>query len=201
MLLPKKDLIQVEYGKLIIIMRISIYLLITTPTSHTHLLLTTPTSHTHRFHPLSKIVIHNSAHPYCTEVWITILESGWNLWVWLVGVVSRRWVWLVGVVIRRYIDILIIIINFPYSTCIRSFFGSSILTSLFIFKCFFGLVSVIFLQYIANVTHRTFEIVQKKSRSREYKNYLNERRTCVDGARARARVPRLPRARYGIRSE
>ena len=44
--------------------------------------------------------------------------------MWLVGVVSRRWVWLVGVVIRRYIDILIIIINFPYSTCIRSFFGS-----------------------------------------------------------------------------
>ena len=41
--------------------------------------------------------------------------------------------YIVGVVIRRYIDILIIIINFPYSTCIRSFFGSSILTSLFIF--------------------------------------------------------------------
>ena len=80
--------------------------------------------------------------------------------------------WLVGVVIRRYIDILIIIINFPYSTCIRYFFGSSILTSMFIFKCFFGLVSVIFLQYIANVTHTIFEIVQKKSRSREYKIYL-----------------------------
>ena len=48
--------------------------------------------------------------------------------------------WLVGVVIRRYIDILIIIINFPHSTCIRSFFGSSILTSLFISKCFFGLI-------------------------------------------------------------
>ena len=47
--------------------------------------------------------------------------------------------WLVRVVIRRYIDILIIIINFPYYTCIRSFFGSSILTSMFIFKCFFGL--------------------------------------------------------------
>ena len=45
--------------------------------------------------------------------------------------------WLVGVVIRRYIDIITIIINFPYSTCIRSFFGSSILTSLFIFKMFF----------------------------------------------------------------
>ena len=39
-----------------------------------------------------------------------------------------------GVVVRRYIDILIIIINFPYSTCISSFFGSSIPTSLFIFK-------------------------------------------------------------------
>ena len=37
--------------------------------------------------------------------------------------------YIVSVVIRRYIDILIIIINFPYSTCIRSFFGSSILTS------------------------------------------------------------------------
>ena len=69
--------------------------------------------------------------------------------------------WLVGVVIRRYKDILIIIINFPYSTCIRSFVGSSILTSLFIFKCFFDLVSVIFLQYIANVTHTILEIVQK----------------------------------------
>ena len=53
------------------------------------------------------------------------MASGWNLWVWLQCIV--------GVVIRRYIDILIIIINFPYSTCIRSFFGSSILTSLFIF--------------------------------------------------------------------
>ena len=30
-----------------------------------------------------------------------------------------------GVVVRRYIDILIIIITFPYSTCISSFFGSS----------------------------------------------------------------------------
>ena len=42
-----------------------------------------------------------------------------------------------SVVVRRYIDILIIIITFPYSTCISSFFGSIILTSLFIFKMFF----------------------------------------------------------------
>ena len=41
-----------------------------------------------------------------------------------------------GVIVRRYIDILTIIINFPYSTCIRSFFGSSIPISLFIFNVF-----------------------------------------------------------------
>ena len=32
-----------------------------------------------------------------------------------------------GVFVRRYIDILIIMINFSYSTCISSFFGSSFL--------------------------------------------------------------------------
>ena len=42
-----------------------------------------------------------------------------------------------GVVVRRYIDILTIIINFPYSTCIIYFFGSSIPTSLVILKMFF----------------------------------------------------------------
>ena len=31
------------------------------------------------------------------KVWMTIVESGWNVWVGLVGVVSRRRVWLVGV--------------------------------------------------------------------------------------------------------
>ena len=68
-----------------------------------------------------------------------------------------------GVVVRRYIDILTIIINFPYSTCISSFFGSSIPTSLFIFKMFFRSCFCYFFNniYIANVTHRTFEIVQK----------------------------------------
>ena len=44
-----------------------------------------------------------------------------------------------GVVVRRYIDILTIIINFPYSTCISSFFGSSIPISCSFLKCFFGL--------------------------------------------------------------
>ena len=61
---------------------IYMYLLTTTPTSHTHRFHPhpPPANHTHRFHPL-----------------VTIVESGWNVWVWLVGVVSRRWVWLVGV--------------------------------------------------------------------------------------------------------
>ena len=83
------------------------------------------------------------------------MASGWNLWVWLpcIGVVS-------GCCCKEVYRYPSIIINFPYSTCIGSFFSSNIPTSLFI-NCFFGLVSVIFLQYIANVTHRTFEIVQK----------------------------------------
>ena len=53
------------------------------------------------------------------------MASGWNLYMW---------VWLVSVVVRRYIiiDILILIITFPYSTCISSFFGSIIPISLFI---------------------------------------------------------------------
>ena len=49
------------------------------PLSGDHVLLlsyTTPIDSTH-----SQIVIHTSAHPYCTEVWMTTLESGWNLYV------------------------------------------------------------------------------------------------------------------------
>ena len=44
-----------------------------------------------------------------------------------------------GVVVRRYIDILTIIINFPYSTCIRSFLAAASLLLCSFFKCFFGL--------------------------------------------------------------
>ena len=63
------------------------------------------------------------------------MASGWNLWVWLqcIGVAS-------GCCCKEVLYIcrfLTIIINFPYSTCISSFFGSSIPTSLFIFKMFF----------------------------------------------------------------
>ena len=65
------------------------------------------------------------------------MASGWNLWIWLqcIGVVM-------GVVVRRYIDILTIIINFPYSTCISSFFlaAASLLLCSFFFRsclCYF----------------------------------------------------------------
>ena len=41
--------------------------------------------------------------------------SGWNLWVWLLGVV-----------VRRYIDFLILLID-PYSSCIFFFAAASLL--------------------------------------------------------------------------
>ena len=73
-------------------------------------------------------------------------------------------------VVRRYIDILTIIINFPYSTCISSFLAAASLLLCSFLKYFFRSCLCYFVQYIANVAQRTFEIVQK-SRSREY-NYL-----------------------------
>ena len=70
-----------------------------------------------------------------------------------------------GVVVRRYIDILTIIINFPYSTC-SSFFGSSIPTSLFILKMFFGLY-IIILPFLYNnySTEDKFEMKKIQLRS------------------------------------
>ena len=64
------------------------------------------------------------------------VASGWNLWVWLVIVVVRRYI----------IDILIIIITFPYSTCISSFLGSIIPISLFI-----NVFSFLFMLFLCNV--------------------------------------------------
>ena len=60
------------------------------------------------------------------------MAIGWNIWVWLqcIGVASRC----------CYKEVYRYPHNnffFPYSTCIRSFFDSSILTSFFIFKMFF----------------------------------------------------------------
>ena len=149
-------------------MRKSIYLLKTTPSSHTHrfhpLPLATPTSCSP--HPLAT-PIHSTHSPQLSsilltlhklKVWKTIVESGWNVWVWLVGVVSRRWVWLVGVggiygfgywvwllgvVLRRYIDFLILLIPTPLVSVL---FCSSIPTFLFIFKNVFRSCSSTFLK-------------------------------------------------------
>ena len=64
-----------------------------------------------------------------------------------------------GVVVRRYIDILRIIINFPYSTCISSFLAAASLLLCSFFKCFFGLVYVIiftiYKRYSKNIRHRS----------------------------------------------
>ena len=65
------------------------------------------------------------------------MASGLNLWVWLECIGC-----LVGVVVRRYIDILIIIITFPYSTCISSFLAAAALLLCSFLKCFFVLVSM-----------------------------------------------------------
>ena len=63
------------------------------------------------------------------------MESGWNVWVWLVGVASgsgwNLWVCLVGVVVRRYIDFLILLIPTPLVSVL---FCSSILLFLNVFR-------------------------------------------------------------------
>ena len=115
-------------------MRKSIYLLKTTPSSHTHrfypLPLATPTSCSP--HPLP-IPIHSTHSPQLSsilltcakfKVWMTIVESGWNLWVWLLGVV-----------LRRYIDFLIYT-TYPYSSCICTFLQQHPYFFVHLKKCF-----------------------------------------------------------------
>ena len=67
------------------------------------------------------------------------MASGWNLWVWLVSVVVRRYIYI--------IDILIIIITFPYSTCINSFLAVS---SLFLCS-FLNVFLYLFMLFFCNV--------------------------------------------------
>ena len=76
-----------------------------------------------------------------------------------------------GVVVRRYIyiDILTIIINFPTPLVLALFFAAASLLLCSFLKCFFVLVYVIFVQYIANVTQRTFEIILK---NRDHANII-----------------------------
>ena len=71
--------------------------------------------------------------------------------MWLVGgIYGYRYnvlVWLVGVVVRRYVDILTIIIKFPYSTCISSFFPQQDPYFVY-FKNIFSLLFMLFLYNI-----------------------------------------------------
>ena len=92
--------------------------------------------------------------------------------------------------VRRYIDILTIIINFPYSTCISSIFGSSIPTSLFIFKMFFRSCLCSFYKIYSKRYSKNIRDCSKKSRSREY-NYLiiSIIKIVERASTARARVP------------
>ena len=53
-----------------------------------------------------------------------------------------------GVVVRRYIDILTIINNFPYSTCISSFLAAASLLLVHLKNVFFP---VLFLLFFYNI--------------------------------------------------
>ena len=66
------------------------------------------------------------------------------------------------------IDILKLLINFTYSTCTSSSFGSSIPTSLFIFKNVFSFLFMLFLYNIQQTLLKEHSRTFKKSRSREY---------------------------------
>ena len=73
----------------------------------------------------------------CGEQEVVVASgSGWNLWVWLLGVV-----------VRRYIDFLILLIPTPLVSVL---FCSSIPT-FFNKKMFFGLVPELFLNYILGI--------------------------------------------------
>ena len=77
-----------------------------------------------------------------------------------------------GVVVRRYIDILTIIINFPYSTCISSFLGQQ---HPYFFVHFLNVFSVLFQLFFTIYSKRYSKNIRdrsKTSRSREYNNYL-----------------------------
>ena len=75
-----------------------------------------------------------------------------------------------GVVVRRYIDNLTIMINFTYSTCISSSFGSSIPTSLVILKMFFRSC----LCYFCTIYYskRCSKNIRDRSKNRDHANII-----------------------------
>ena len=106
-----------------------------------------------------------------------------------------------GVVVRRYmhVDILTIINTFPYSTCISSFFWQQHPYFFVHFlKCFFGLVYVIFLQYISKCYSKN---IRDRSKNRDHaniiiklypklrKSYVRRMRACVSPVTSTCEVP------------
>ena len=66
---------------------------------------------------------------------VTVVERGWNLWVWLVGMVSRRRVWNLLV----WLECIGVVSGCCCTPLVLTLFCSSIPTSLLIFKMFFSL--------------------------------------------------------------
>ena len=76
------------------------------------------------------------------------------------------------VVVRRYIDILTIIINFPYILhlyILALFLAAASLLLCSFLKCFFGLVYVIFLQYISKCYSKN---IRDRSKNRDHANIM-----------------------------
>ena len=110
------------------------------------------------------------------------MASGWNLWVWL-----------------ECIGVVIIIITFPYSsTCISSFFASSIPIYLFIFKLFFRSCICYFCEIYSKLCSKNIRDRSKiGSTNNIIINYIGHIIKNVERMlTARARIPRLPHARY-----
>ena len=104
---------------------------------------------------------------------------GWNLWVWLecIGVV-------VSGCCCKEVYKFIQNISFPYSTCTSAFFGSSIPTSLFIFKMFFCsfMYYVLVIHSVFRGSHKHTCTMKKIVSSRNLRPKNNR---LIDGRRAR----------------
>ena len=79
---------------------------------------------------------------------MTIVESGWNVWMCLVGVVSRRRVWLVGVVSRMWVESMGVVVRRYIFILISSYYLSLHLLYLF----FFAAASLFFVHFWYNLS-------------------------------------------------
>ena len=99
------------------------------------------------------------------------MASGWNLWVWLqcIDVASRC----CCKEVYRYPHNNLLLI-FPTPLVLGLFLAAASLLLCSFLNVFSVLFPLFFYNIIiANVTHRTFEIIKKKWRSCEYKNYIH----------------------------